>query len=263
MSAHAAAYHVAVPAEAIHLRLGGYTARIGSSPDIRRDALALRGKVFRNGARDEDRFDAACLHGTVGTASCDMRVAFRARLIPSVKDLAQTYTGQFYDLSDFDQSRAPFLELGRVCQADGPSDIMALRLAWAALGALVDAQGVGMMLGCSSLQGANPERHSATLAALRAHHLGPVAWRPGRKAQYAIDLPKTPGGTAVIPPLLRSYLNMGGWVGDHAVPDTYLDTLHVFTGLRIDAIPEPRKRRLRALALTAQATPLDVVPAAP
>ena len=50
-----------------------------------------------------------------------------------------------------------------------------------------------------------------------------------------------------MPPLLRSYLMMGGWVSDHAVVDHEMNTLHVFTGLEIGAIPIARKRLLRAL----------------
>ena len=51
-----------------------------------------------------------------------------------------------------------------------------------------------------------------------------------------------------MPPLLRTYLGMGGWVSDHAVIDRDLDTLHVFTGVEVGAIPDRRKRALRALA---------------
>jgi len=53
---------------------------------------------------------------------------------------------------------------------------------------------------------------------------------------------------ANMPPLLRTYLMMGGWVSDHAVIDADLGTLHVFTGLEIAAIPPARKRLLRAVA---------------
>ena len=52
-----------------------------------------------------------------------------------------------------------------------------------------------------------------------------------------------------MPPLLRTYLLMGGWVSDHAVYDRDLNTMHVFTGLEIGAIPESRKRALRALSV--------------
>ena len=34
---------------------------------------------------------------------------------------------------------------------------------------------------------------------------------------------------------------MGGWVSDHAVVDRQMNTLHVFTGLEIAAIPRPAK----------------------
>jgi len=51
-----------------------------------------------------------------------------------------------------------------------------------------------------------------------------------------------------MPPLLRAYLRMGGWVSDHAVIDRDLGTLHVFTGLEIRAVPPARARALRAVA---------------
>ena len=53
---------------------------------------------------------------------------------------------------------------------------------------------------------------------------------------------------AAMPPLLRTYLMMGGWVSDHAVMDRQLGTMHVFTGVEIRAIPPARRRLLHALA---------------
>lgn len=50
-----------------------------------------------------------------------------------------------------------------------------------------------------------------------------------------------------MPPLLKTYLLMGGWVSDHAVIDPHMNTLHVFTGVETKAIPESRKRLLRAV----------------
>ena len=47
-----------------------------------------------------------------------------------------------------------------------------------------------------------------------------------------------------MPPLLRAYLLMGGWVSDHAVIDNKLNTLHVFTGLEVSKIPPAKKRFL-------------------
>ena len=50
-----------------------------------------------------------------------------------------------------------------------------------------------------------------------------------------------------LPPLLRSYLAMGGWVSDHAVVDRDLNTLHVFTAVEISSIPAERAETLRAV----------------
>jgi putative hemolysin len=45
-----------------------------------------------------------------------------------------------------------------------------------------------------------------------------------------------------VPPLLRTYLMMGGWIGDHAVIDPHMKTTHVFTALRVADVPEAHKR---------------------
>ena len=51
-----------------------------------------------------------------------------------------------------------------------------------------------------------------------------------------------------MPPLLRTYLLMGGWVSDHAVRDRDLGTLHVFTGLEVGRVPAHRRRALIGMA---------------
>ena len=77
---------------------------------------------------------------------------------------------------------------------------------------------------------------------------------PGVRAARIVPLPgqscPRPAGEAPngLPPLLRSYLGLGGWVSDHAVVDTVLDTLHVFTGVEIAKIPPARARALRLIA---------------
>lgn len=262
MTMAAAAQIAAVPDD-VSLRFGPYRAVIGTSCASREAALSLRAAAFRNGESDTDRFDALCLHGCVTKRTDTALVAFRARLIEDTGALADSYTGQSYDLSPLHGMPGPYLELGRFCQSSGQPDVTALRLAWAALGVLVDRHDIRMMIGCSSFSGADPETHRAELAFLRAHHLGPKALRPNRASADAIDLPDGPASPTGLPQLLRSYLAMGGWVSDHAVIDRELDRLHVFTGLPVDAIPAPRKARLRALAQAAQTSPLDLAPAAP
>jgi putative hemolysin len=112
-----------------------------------------------------------------------------------------------------------------------------------------------MLFGCSSFRGTDRSPYLDTFAMLKDHHLAPVQWRPMVKAQqvfrFAARLRRRPDrrkALQAMPPLLRTYLMMGGWVSDHAVIDTQMDTLHVFTGLEISAIPDARKKLLRAVS---------------
>ncbi|MFP7673036.1 GNAT family N-acetyltransferase [Marivita sp. S0852] len=231
----------------VDLSFGPYVARVDRDIPHQSNAMALRATCFRDGASDRDRFDPLCWHGLVTGPGAVPLVAFRLRLA-SGSLLGSTYTGAFYDLSPLAAIGGPFLEIGRFCHAPGRCDPMALRLAWAAIGQLVDHHGVKMLIGCSSLPGSDPADHTAILATLRRDHVGPDTLRPRRTSPRAVDLPCLDIPRAALPALLRSYLAMGGWVSDHAVQDPDLDTLHLFTGLQVATIPARRKHRLRALA---------------
>jgi putative hemolysin len=61
-------------------------------------------------------------------------------------------------------------------------------------------------------------------------------------------MPERRQALTALPPLLRLYLGIGGWVSDHAVIDRAMDTLHVFTAVEIAAIPPARQGLLRAVA---------------
>ncbi|MBC7156652.1 MAG: ornithine-acyl-ACP acyltransferase, partial [Rhodobacteraceae bacterium] len=131
-----------------------------------------------------------------------------------------------------------------------------VRVAWGAMTRFVDETGVEMLFGCSSFAGTEAAAYSDAFALLAQRHLAPRRWLPRVKApdvfRFARVLRRTRPdlrrALAAMPPLLRSYLTMGGWVSDHAVVDRDLDTLHVFTGLEIRAIPPARARLLRAVA---------------
>ena len=243
---------------------GRYTARLATTPADLAAALALRQSRFRTGrglpqpASDADAFDDACTHILVSNTKGDLVCCFRVLRFASGADIARSYAAQFYDLSPLQTIARPLMELGRFCLHPDHSDPDILRLAWAALTRLVDQGAVTMLFGCSSFDGADPVRHRAALGWLARNHLGPTHLRPAHLRPTVLapdpvsltarDAPISP---PVLPPLLRSYLAMGGWVSDCAVIDQDLNTLHVFTALDIAAIPPARARALRALAALA------------
>lgn len=242
------------------LEKGRYRTRMCAGADDIRAAQALRYRCFvdpRGEGLDADLFDDICRHvlieeaGEAGPVGC-----FRLLSLKDGREIGQSYSAQFYDLSALSAMTAPMLELGRFCIRPDRVDPDILRLAWGALTRFVDAQGVGMLFGCSSFRGTDPAPYRDAFAMLGARHLAPSDRNPGRRSAetyaFAAELsghrPDPREAQRRMPPLLRTYLLMGGWVSDHAVIDRDLGTLHVFTGLEIGAIPETRARLLRGVA---------------
>lgn len=250
-----------MPVSGVLLEKGGYRARLAQGADDVMAARLLRARCFATGALDQDQFDAGCLHVLIECRSSGGLVGcFRLMLLESGAELSQSYSFQYYELSRLASFPGRMLELGRFCIDPGVQDADVLRLAWGAVTSMVDRQGVALLFGCSSFAGTTPESYVEAFALLQHRHLAPPPQRPGIKAAEArsfSDLlrgraegqkPDLKQAQAQLPPLLRSYLAMGGWVSDHVVIDAALNTCHVFTGLEVTDIPATRKRLLRGVA---------------
>ena len=227
------------------------------------DAItALRRRAFGDTAGAPDRFDPACDHLLVeDVATGGLACAARVRLHRSAADLADSYTGQFYDLAPLASSRLPALELGRLCSPDGPQTASAgLMLVLAALARRAEAEAVRILFGCASFPGVDPARWADAARLLVEEALGPAGDRPRPKAAEVLrptaegPFPPDRRRRALRdrPPLLRGYLSMGGWVGDHLVVDRAFGTCHVFTALPVEAVTEARRRRLALVLGLAQ-----------
>jgi L-ornithine Nalpha-acyltransferase len=219
-------------------------------------AQTLRTRAFGTIGSDHDQFDDTCDHLLVlDDQSGDLVCCARLLMLQGGNEVAQSYSAQFYDLSALAGFQGRMAELGRFCVDPARNDPDILRVAWAVLTAYVDENNIKMLFGCSSFAGIEAETYLDTFAMLRARHLAPRRWRVRVKApdvfRYGTGCDRVPDvrrAMRAMPPLLRSYLMMGGWVSDHAVVDRKMNTLHVFTGLEVGAIPAPRKRLLRMAA---------------
>lgn len=242
----------------VRLAKGSLVARLAQTPaDVARAQelrhlcfLAERG-LCRPGGRDSDAFDDQCSHVLIEAQEGRLLACFRLMFLDPAR-IADSYSAQFYDLSPLAGQPGPVMELGRFCVHPAVTDPDVLRLCWAAITRLVDARGVTVMFGCTSFAGADPALHRNALAHLRQAHQAPPGLGPGRLGGRGIGLPNQSTdprrALAAMPPLLRSYLGLGGWVSDHAVADPDLDTLHVFTAVEVARIPAARARALRLLA---------------
>jgi putative hemolysin len=238
----------------ILLAKGRYHARAAVSDQDMNATLALRGRCFGASGAVRDPFDDTCIHMMVFDTAQDQLVCCFRMLTLHADQVSHSYSAQYYDLSALEAYDGTLVELGRFCIDPDLSDPDILRLAWGEMTAYVDANDVRMLFGCSSFAGTDTAPYLDAFAVLKARHLAPSSWAPRIYApdvfRYAKDVRRTPDlkkAMLAMPPLLRTYLLMGGWVSDHAVVDPLMNTLHVFTGLEIGAIPPARKRLLRAL----------------
>ncbi len=238
------------------LTKGRYRARTASSAQDIADAQALRTLAFATATSDRDAFDDICNHILVhDLRSGQLACCFRMLVLEGGSDLARSYSAQYYELSGLQSFEGRMVEMGRFCLHPDWHDPDILRVAWGAMTSFVDANNIEMLFGCSSFAGTETKQYLDAFAMLKHRHLGPKRWLPRVKApdvfRFAARLRRKPDAKKAMlrmPPLLRTYLMMGGWVSDHAVVDRKMNTLHVFTGLEIGAIPPARKRLLRAVA---------------
>lgn len=236
------------------LRCGGLEVQFAGTQADFNAIHTLRRACFRRaaGQDDSDVFDQIFAHLMVRDSTSGDLVA-SARLHVLAHDTlgpATSYTAQFYDLGPIMAQFHRAVEIGRICLSRNapPDTARALLSALAQHCRTLDAQA---LLGCASFHGVDPARHASALDWLRRHHLAPVELRGRRVSARTMDLPHLPDAAgrdalANMPTLLRLYLGLGGWVSDHAVMDPDLDTLHVLTLVRVDAIPPARRRSLLA-----------------
>lgn len=217
--------------------------------------MAFRGAAFpRVSGTEEDAQDALSAHVMV-EGEAGLLGYFRVMLFGWGAGLEQGYAARFYDLGPLMGYARPIAEMGRFCVHPGGVHPDVLRLAWGAMTRIVDEGQAGLLVGCTSFPGAGWESHRAGLALLAEEFIGPAEHLPGRKAAEVVDYPACVGpvgdrtaSLGALPPLLRTYLGMGGWVSDHAVVDRDMDTLHVFTCVEVEKVPPARAASLRAVA---------------
>ena len=245
------------------MKLRYYTTRLADSEDDVHACQRLRYRAFfqarglgpaEGEGIDADEFDPHCRHMMVEEMfSGQLVCCFRLMPLASGAEIGRTYSARWYDLDRLRDYPGKLVEMGRFCVHPEWKDPAILRVAWSALTRYVDQEEIALLFGCSSFQGVDAGEYADAFALLKERHLAPRCWLPRVKAprvfRFARSLrlrsPDMKLAMGRMPPLLRTYLTMGGWVSDHAVIDTELNTLHVFTGIEIQRVPETRARLLR------------------
>ena len=131
-------------ATAVLLSKGRYRARLAQSAEDISAAQALRTQAFGTQQLDCDAFDGRCCHVLVEDMRTDARIVccFRMMRMDHGREVGRSYSAQFYDLSSLEGFNGRMVEMGRFCIHPDCSDPDILRVAWGAMTAYVDQNGV-------------------------------------------------------------------------------------------------------------------------
>lgn len=171
------------------------------------------------------------------------------RLLPQdrAKALGRFYSDAEYDLTPLRESGRKLVELGRSCVHPSHRRGAAMLHLWNGLAAYVLARDIQILFGVASFPGTDPTRHAAALTWLHSHHRAPSelrvnAWPNPNHAQPMDLLPpdsiERSEAMAAIPPLIRAYLRLGGFVGEGAYIDHDFNTTDVCLILDTAAMSE-------------------------
>ncbi len=198
--------------------------------------------------RDFDRFDQGCDHLLVldhGRGSGPQSVVGTYRLIrrEAALRLGGFYSAAEYDIGPLVAYPREILELGRSCVDAAYRQRPAMQLLWSGIAAYVFYHDIALMFGCASLPGTDPEALATPLSYLYHRHLAPPPLRARalahryvemcRRAPAAIDPARA---LVALPPLIKGYLRLGGFVGDGAVIDREFNTIDVCIIVKTDLV---------------------------
>ncbi len=250
----------------VDIRSGPLQVRLAESEADIDAAQALRYRVFyeslgakaavesQRRRRDFDRFDERCDHLLVldhSRGSGPETVVGTYRLI---RREAAARLGGFYSAGEFDIARllafpGEILELGRSCVDSAYRQRSAAQLLWSGIAAYVFYYNIELMFGCASLPGTDPDSLAIPLSYLRHFHLASPLLRARALPDRYIEMRRLPlaalepaRALAGLPPLIKGYLRLGGFVGDGAVIDNDFNTIDVCIVVKIDLVTEKYSR---------------------
>jgi putative hemolysin len=200
--------------------------------------------------RDFDPFDDVCDHllvldrrrgegpeGIVGTYRLIRRAA--------AAKMGRFYSAAEYDIQKMIDYPGEVLELGRSCIERDARNTATMQMLWRGIALYAYHYNIQVMFGCASLPGIDPEQHGQALSYLHHHHLAPPEIRVRALPSRYVNMDMLEPGSydprkamARVPPLIKGYLRLGGFVGDGAVIDHEFNSTDVFIIVKTELVTE-------------------------
>jgi L-ornithine Nalpha-acyltransferase len=245
-----------------NLRAGSMEVRLADSPAEVEAAQALRYQVFYQEMaaqpspemaaqlRDFDSYDPWADHllvidHAVGAGPKGVIGTYRLIRREVAARLGRFYSSAEYDIANIVAYRGEVLELGRSCVHAKYRTGQTMQLLWRGIAAYIHQFDIALMFGCASLPGVDPAQLALPLSYLYHYHLAPPALRARALPDRYTDMRLLPleavdqrAAVASLPPLVKGYLRLGGFVGDGAVIDQQFQTTDVFVVVKTDLVTD-------------------------
>jgi len=203
--------------------LGGDGDLVDHGDKLERDAFD---PLFDHLLLVDTRRDASALDDVVGVY----------RLLPGdrIGPQGRFYSEDEYHLAPLRLSGRRLLELGRSCVHRDYRMGMAMFHLWNGLADYVLERDIEVLFGVASFHGTDPAPLAMALAWLHHHHLAPEALRVTARPPNVQPMDLLPpdridrrAAMQAMPPLIKAYLRLGGFVGDGAWIDHAFNTTDV------------------------------------
>jgi putative hemolysin len=200
--------------------------------------------------RDFDAYDEVCDHllvldrrrgegpeGIVGTYRLIRRGA--------AAKMGRFYSSAEYDVQKMIDYPGEVLELGRSCIARDARNTATMQMLWRGIALYAYHYNVQVMFGCASFPGTEPQQHAQAMSHLYHRHLAPPEMRVRALESRYVNMNMLPPDSyderkamARVPPLIKGYIRLGGYVGDGAVIDAQFNTTDVFIIVKTALVTE-------------------------
>lgn len=178
----------------------------------------------------DPRRDAGKLEDVVGV----YRLLPGTRLKVNGGSVEGFYSQSEYDLTPLLASGRKLLELGRSCVHPDYRGGTAMLHLWHGLADYVTSRRIEILFGVASFHGTGLAAHAEPLSYLFHHHLAPAPLRVRATGPNRAEMNLMPHDAIdrrramlAMPPLIKAYLRLGGFVGDGAYVDRPFNTIDV------------------------------------
>jgi putative hemolysin len=200
--------------------------------------------------RDFDEFDDFADHLIViDTAVADRDKAivgtYRMMRNEAASRAGRFYTSHEFDISGLTDNYSGLLEMGRSCVLKEYRTKAVLQLLWQGIAEYASHYHVKFLFGCASFHGTNPNDFINELSYLHHNHLAPEKFRPiahDKVIEESDYLPLEQIDPKQVlknlPPLIKGYIRLGGFIGEGIYIDHDFDTVDVCVVVKTALVTE-------------------------